>query len=238
MTISATQSTHELYQSPSSANVVNVSPRNNQVNARLMSLANLGASAAMNAVVTNPDLLSLILSAVEEGKAEEACALAVRWRAARKGPPCDDDVFWRRLLTRVFPYTVGHEKPRSSMTNKAWFDLLYNRLSEAISGVRAAQAYMEFGQSMKARNLLRHFDSSRMDDLHNGPLFLSIAKLELKVVRWGRFRPMLRYIDTEVLSYRSRVLTDNEMRARLDQLDAQDTTFGWRQDQVGPPLAP
>lgn len=63
--------------------------------------AGAAPTPARNAVVTDNDLLVLILTALNEGARDDACQQVQRWCATHKGA-CDDDT-WRRARDLLFP---------------------------------------------------------------------------------------------------------------------------------------
>lgn len=63
-----------------------------------------GTTAARDAVVTDNDLMVLILTALNNGARDDACKLVRRWCATHKGA-CNDDT-WRFLIDRLFGVVV------------------------------------------------------------------------------------------------------------------------------------
>lgn len=173
-------------------------------------------SAAQDAVLTDPDLLVLILSAVNEGRPEEACAIAMQWCATHKVQACKDDTFWHQLMKRVFPHPAHNRQPpmplvyppkdaqgrvvsRRPLTYKKWFASLCLKLKHALKEVERARARREYFNSIRTKvangERLTTDEEEAYVKMMDGGLperkaidELAQAELRLKVAQWGRLR--------------------------------------------------
>jgi len=173
-----------------------------------------GMQAAQDAVLTDPDLLALVLSAVNEGRPEEACKIAMNWCATHKVPACEDDTFWFQLMKLVFPHPAsnrpppaplplrdaqGNYGPRVPLTYKEWFYWLCMKLKAALRRVEATRARLEYFNDIRRK--VENGESLTTDEEEDYVKMMdwglpeqkamdawSEAELRLKVARWGRLR--------------------------------------------------
>ena len=174
-----------------------------------------GMQAAQDAVLTDPDLLALILSAMNEGRPEEACEIAMQWCATHKVPACEDDTFWFQLMKLVFPHPAYNRPPpeilppkdaqgrvvsRRPMTYKQWFYALCWKLKYALEEVERKRGLVEQFNNIR-RKLANGEELNGLEaalrgqwkftegrDEQRASDALAQAELKLKVARWGRLR--------------------------------------------------
>ena len=175
--------------------------------------------------------MGLILAAA--GVYGGECAAALSWSAVFSWAR-DDALLWSRLRLRLFPGTVARAPPAWAGTDRRWLAYLCVSLGGALAEVddrRSRFLLLDAQKQATARRFrwgaLGHTQVS-YDDIpghRDARLALEEAELRLKVIRWGRFRPGLifRTLTRNVKRPYMRVLTEQEMLARLDALDAELT---------------
>ena len=154
-------------------------------------------------VFDSADLMPRILSAVNAGRPEEACAMVVSWCATRKAA-CDnaDDAFWTELRETIFPATAGKRPP---LPPRLWFKQLCQILAKAVSNVKVARRNLKWYE-----DVLRKADNNREPltrkesynwyrivdhgvNIQQAKDALEETELRLKVARWGRLHPNASY---------------------------------------------